>query len=394
MRVIVHFSSVHPRTDVRIRYKQVATLARALGDEVRFYVQDGLGDEVDLDGRCAIMDTGAPLPRLKRMVVGAWRITRAVRKARPRIAHFHDPELLPWAILLKFSGVKVIYDVHEDVPRQIRHNPRLPTWVRPLLPPVASFVEWAAALCLDGVVAATPEIARRFPSRKTVLVQNYPILSEHDSAARPPQSARPRDFAYIGGLTGHRGLFGIVDAIGMVADGARLRLAGAFVSESEALQARGRPGWLSVDFEGWLGRGEVADLLSQVRAGLVTLHPLRNYVEARPVKLFEYMAAGLPVVASDFPRWREIIEGAGCGLLVDPLDASAIARAMEWVLAHPDEAQKMGERGYQAVMEIYNWDVEAKKLVAFYSALLATDADAVAPTMEQCLLESRTPTKV
>ena len=105
--------------------------------------------------------------------------------------------------------------------------------------------------------------------------------------------------------------------------------------------------------------------------GLVVLHPTRNYLDALPVKMFEYMAAGLPVIASDFPLWRKIIDGAGCGLLVDPLDPQAIAEAIDWVLAHPEEAEAMGRRGREAVEAIYNWERESETLVNLYKQFLS-----------------------
>ena len=92
----------------------------------------------------------------------------------------------------------------------------------------------------------------------------------------------------------------------------------------------------------------------------------------RPNKLYEYMAAGLPVIASDFSHWREIIAAANCGLLVDPLDSSAIARAIEYIFAHPEEAAAMGERGRRAVAERYNWAGERRKLVAGYDRLVGS----------------------
>jgi len=88
------------------------------------------------------------------------------------------------------------------------------------------------------------------------------------------------------------------------------------------------------------------------------------------VKMFEYMAAGLPVIASDFPLWRRIVDGAGCGLLVDPLDSAAIARAMQWILDHPEEAEAMGRRGGAAVESNYDWAGEAKKLIGLYCQIL------------------------
>jgi hypothetical protein len=103
---------------------------------------------------------------------------------------------------------------------------------------------------------------------------------------------------------------------------------------------------------------------------MVTLHATSNYLDSYPVKMFEYMSAGLPVIASDFPLWRRIIDGAGCGLLVDPLNHEAIAKAMRWILDHPCEAEAMGQRGRQAVERTYNWDPEAVKLLSLYRELL------------------------
>jgi glycosyltransferase involved in cell wall biosynthesis len=82
--------------------------------------------------------------------------------------------------------------------------------------------------------------------------------------------------------------------------------------------------------------------------------------------MFEYMAAGLPVVASDFPVYREILNGGACGLLIAPADPHALARAIEWIFAHPDEAQAMGEEGRRRSGMLYTWTAERTKLFDLY----------------------------
>ena len=81
------------------------------------------------------------------------------------------------------------------------------------------------------------------------------------------------------------------------------------------------------------------------------------------------MATGLPVIASDFPLWKQIIEENKCGLCVDPLDPKAIAEAIDYLVMHPAEAARMGRNGQMAVKTQYNWAVEEQKLLDLYKSL-------------------------
>ena len=365
--MIIHFTTVHPRDDSRIRSKEVASLTRVF-DDVQLYVQDGLGDEIDLQHGYRIIDTGPRLPRIKRMVVGGWRMFRAVLKARPHVAHFHDPELLPWAILLRLRGIKIVYDVHEDMPQQVKHNPGLPQWAQRTLPPFITFSEWAAGHIFDGFAVPTQTIAGRFPQKKTVLVRNFPILEELHRPNAAPMAARPAHFAYVGYISEVRNIYGMMQAVSKLQDpSARLRLVGSFAIQDTEDRAKAMSEWAgSVVFEGWASRAEVGAILGEVRGGLVVLKPVEHEMLTLPIKLFEYMAAGLPVVSSDFPVWKDIVDDAKCGILVDPLDPAAIAAGMQWLLNHPEEAADMGKRGRAAVEIKYNWAPEAERLVSFY----------------------------
>ncbi|MCD6308768.1 MAG: glycosyltransferase, partial [Candidatus Latescibacteria bacterium] len=192
-----------------------------------------------------------------------------------------------------------------------------------------------------------------------------------DRSGRMAWQERDDAVAYVGSLTLDRGVEEMVEAVGLAAGKTRVRflLAGDFVSRDDEKKVRMLPGWKYVDFQGRTSRTETAALLGRAKAGLVVCRPQSNYMRAYPTKLFEYMAAGIPVVASDFPLWRGIVGSSGCGIMVDPLDTEAVSGAVVRLLEHPREAEEMGRRGREAVLDRYNWDNEEKTLLELYEAL-------------------------
>ena len=306
--------------------------------------------------------------RMRRMLATPFQVLWKAVRSGAKIVHFHDPELIPAGLLLRIAGRRVIYDAHEDLPRQIQSKEWLPPYLRRPVAGLAEALEWLAGRSFDGVVAATPDIAKRFPARKTLVVQNFPIADELYCDVSTAYAERPMVLTYIGGVSRERGAVEMIDAMDKVGEelGATLELAGPFFVAQLESDLAALPGWRKARYLGVLDRGGVRDAMSRARAGLVLLHPTESYLRAYPVKLFEYMAAGIPVVASDFPLWREIVEGAGAGLLVDPKSPAQVAEAISWLLTHEDEAAEMGRRGRQAVLDQYNWAVEEKKLLDFY----------------------------
>lgn len=367
LRSVCHITTVHEAHDVRISLKECAALAAA-GWTVHLVAPGELRGQSSGIRHHSLGAIGGG--RIRRMCLRGWRAWRIASRLEADVYHFHDPELIALGLLLRARGRRVVYDVHENVPEDILSK----SWIPPLLRrPIALAMEWVeqgAAKVLAGIVAATPEIARRFPGERTEVIQNFPIAREFATVESRSLRGTDADFVYVGGLTRSRGAEEMVSAMELVDhEAARLHLAGRFESDALRLRLKSMPGWRKVDFRGWLDRGEIAQLLRQARAGLVVLHPLPNYLESWPIKLFEYMAAGVPVIASDFPLWREIVEGADCGLLVDARNPMEMARAMQWMLDHPEESRSMGERGRRAVEERYNWEGEAAKLARFYELI-------------------------
>jgi len=365
---VVHLTSVHPALDSRILYKEGRTLAESGCRVVLIAPHDR--DEAVAGVRIRAVPPAGN--RRERMTRTALRVYRAALEEGAALYHLHDPELIPAGLLLKLRGKRVIYDAHEDLPRQTLIKEWLPARFRPMTAMAAGWLEALGAAFFDGIVGATPVISRRFPREKTITVRNYPILEELAWPESPAYRRRSPVIAYVGALSEYRGLGQMIQAVARVPDSldARLVLAGRFSPAELEEDARRLPGWSKTEYLGWQSRTGVARLLSQARLGLVLLHPRPNYIDSLPVKLFEYLAAGLPVVASDFPGWREIVEKNRCGFLVDPLDPQAVAQAITRLLENPLEAEAMGRRGREAAVNKYNWKEEGEKLTAFYLSLL------------------------
>ena len=365
---VAHLSSAHPPDDTRIFYKECRTLAQA-GYEVVLIIPH---DRDEVVNGVRIRAVPKPTSRFDRMVGTVREVYRAALEENAIVYHFHDPELIPVGIMLKNKGKKVIYDVHEDLPRQILTKPWIVPFLRRVVGVGAQTVENLCARYFDRIITVTSTIADRFSENKTTVVHNYPILEEFEGPDFIPYQKRDPLVVYVGGITAIRGIKEMVKAVELIPAewGVRLILAGKFSPPALEDDVSAMAGWSNVEYLGWQSRDEVADLLSKARIGLVLLHPTLNYMDAYPIKLFEYMAAGIPVVASDFPLWRKIVSDIGCGLLVDPLNPQAIADAVQWLLAHPVEAELMGQRGQDAVINKYNWSTESQKLLGVYQSLV------------------------
>lgn len=363
---VVHLTSAHPRKDVRIFVKECKSLQQ-MGYDVSIVVADGLGDEVKEEIK--FYDVGKLQGRFKRFTKTTNNVFNKAKELNADVYHLHDPELMPIGIKLKKLHKKVIFDAHEDLPKQLLSKPYLNKFVLKIISKLVAKYEKYATKKFDYIITATPFIREKFLkiNKNTIDVNNFPIIKELNSTTL--WKDKKDEVCYIGGISTIRGIREVVEAFNNESS-ARLNLAGSYGEDNLKDCLVQKKGWSSVNEYGFVNRNEVHSILSKSKAGLVTLYPTINYQDALPVKMFEYMLAGIPVISSNIPLWKKIIENHNCGILVDPLKPKEIREAIMYIIDNPKEAEIMGKNGKQAVLEKYNWNIEKEKLMSVYKEIL------------------------
>ncbi|MFC7685331.1 glycosyltransferase family 4 protein [Ureibacillus sp. GCM10028918] len=363
---VCHLTSVHPHTDTRIYVKECCTLAEN-GFKVTLIAPNAPNEIIN--GVHIVGVDKIEGNRLKRMTQTTDVVYKKALEINADIYHFHDPELIPVGSKLKKKGKIVVYDVHEDVPRQILSKSWIPKFLRTSIAKLFERYESKASQKFDAIITATMHIEKRFKNynKETYSINNFPSLKEMEFSFK--NSDKIDAVCYVGGITKVRGAFEIIEMLGNVNQkrDLKLHLAGP-IDQKISEELLNHTNWSYVEYKGVLDRKDVKEVLSLSKIGLVTLHPIINYLDALPVKMFEYMAAGIPVIASDFPLWRQIIKKANCGVLVNPLNPTQIAEAVHELLNDEQKAKTMGENGRYAVEQEYNWEKESLKLVQLYKS--------------------------
>lgn len=370
MARVAHLTTVHSPFDNRILERECRTLVEA-GHEVVLVAGHPRNEVVS---GVRLRGVRWPRGRVARMSLGVLRVLMAALAERPAVFHLHDPELIPAGLFLRLLRHRVVYDVHEDYATALLEREYLPPRWRPFLSLVLARIEGWCSRHFE-LVLAERYYAERFP--RGILVLNYvrfPEVSDTELEAR--SSAAGVRLLYTGNVKDYRGAFLHARLLNLLPE-AQVHLVGRCTPElAEDLRrlVAGHEERLHLEGIGYLvphARIQEYYLQEEWTAGLA-IFPRRAHTARKELtKIFEYMAYGIPVLASDLPGLRGIVETERCGICVDPDDPRAAVEAVIWLAEHPEEARAMGIRGREAARARYSWEGEGARLVALYARSLA-----------------------
>jgi len=365
-RIVMMANAGHRASDSRIFQKEARSLAQA-GFDVTLVIPHDKDEQRD---GVSILSVPRHPKGWRKLILSPWLVyRRAMKCPGDAVFHLHDSELLWVGVLMRLRGRRMIYDAHEDTPQQITYQHWIPKLLRK---PYGWFYYLLEKLCgrwFNAIIIAEPVIARYFPPAKTTLIRNFPIVSQFPEPTQPYLS-RSRKIIYVGLLSRPRGAVEMAEAAKLINAGNDVKMifAGDF---SPASLRDDILNTYPVEYIPWMDFAQLVQLMMDARAGMIVPHPIERYKTNYPIKLFEYMAAGMPVIASKFGESSRFVQEAQSGIVVDPLKPNEIADAIQWILDHPEEAAEMGRRGRKHTVEKWNWQTEAKVLIDMYQQLFS-----------------------
>jgi len=307
--------------------------------------------------------------RLLRFILGSVEVSVKTIKSKAKVVHFHDPELMFVGVLLSISGKKVFYDVHEDLPKQILYKPWLKSaFIKNLLSISIKITEQLCALFFTKIICATPDIGKKFNPSKTIVVRNFALLSLIDNAPVFDYNNNKINLVYVGGLTRIRGIKELIVVSESFENKIQINLLGQW-EESYYEECKTLKGYNNVKYFGLIPLDEVFKYIKGAHIGISLLSPTKNHLTSLPVKAFEYMACGKPILMSDFPYWKETF--SSCASFVNPANNAEIIEQLNELMNNPEKCNELGKAGRVLIENEYSWEAESKRLIQLYQNLFA-----------------------
>lgn len=369
---VCHISTVHDAYDSRISLRICKALADA-GYDV-YYVVPHPKEEIISKTKIIPLGT-ANKGRFYRFTIGALKALRVSLKVKAQIYHFHDPELIPIGILLVLFGKKVVYDVHEDVRKQILSKDWLPA--KKLVSKIYSLFDWIAQRFFYIILAENSyEKYYENCSKGYEFVLNTPDLSFFQNYNIPDRQNLKNHIFYVGGVSNERGLDVTVKAVNILKEqfqDIHFHCVGPITdADLEGLkQDKSLEGvWSYVTLYDNTPLDKAYEISKQCKVGLAVLKPIPNYLESYSTKTFEYLAISLPVITSDFDIYKNIFEKNNCGWCIDSTKPEVLADCLKEVFTNAKKVEEFTKNGYRYVHAHFSWEKDKERLIRFYSKII------------------------
>ncbi len=361
-------TTVHNRFDGRIFHRQAITLKNA-GYKITFLVP---GNFNGIEEGIHIISFPVLRNKYKRLLSNI-RIVRTALKLKADMYHFHDPDFILYGVILKWiSKQVVIFDVHEDFSLVLLEGEWIPKWLRKIYSTVYRFVEKFASKFFDGLITATDHIHTLFPKEKSIVVHNYP---ENNNIRLNRNNTIPNSLVFIGGLTPIRGIEEMLKAVVISQDKLpiEIHIYGQFTDMDYEKKIMSIYNYEYIHFHDVLPMNEMYQKVSQYSAGIICYLPLPNHIESMPNKIFEYMMLGLPIIGTNFPLWKKIIDENGCGLTCNSSNSKEISDCILSLFSDANELENKARTSSIVYNNHYSWGNEKQLLLNFYSSFLEND---------------------
>ncbi|MFC1619024.1 glycosyltransferase [Candidatus Neomarinimicrobiota bacterium] len=360
-------TSAHNWDDIRILRKEAVSLVKEYQVELHapapFEYREYEGIKIyGLPGWEKVSDRGKIRKELR----------RRLKESDADIFHFHDPELILLGLSAKlFYRKQVIYDIHEDYPSYILHKSWIIKPMRGLIAACLRCLERLAGRIFNHLITTSTAINDRFAHYPSTIIANYPRLLLNGNFPEKPEGTVA--FVYAGSMEDIRGIRELGHAFIKASDRSSVKMKlniagpirGSVEFKNDMLTIFNHP---LIEYHGVLEFEKAMELMNCCHVGLIPFLPVASNQNIVPHKLFDYMVAGLAVMATDYPGWPQELTDGKIGILFNPNDLDATVEHLLAVAGEPQQLQQMGRYAFELVREQFSWDSQEEKLLHVYES--------------------------
>ncbi|MCG9879097.1 MAG: glycosyltransferase [Bacteroidia bacterium] len=377
MQRVCHFSSVHHVWDTRVFYRECVSLAKeyqvtliAIGDEGNY---SKLGVNV--------IAVNKPQNFIERYLFTIFKVFFLAIKQEASLYHIHDAEMVPFGIILRILGKKVIYDIHENTHDDILLKTWIPLKIRSFIASLYNILLWFGSKFLHYiVVVAEPKFLPKFfvNESKATIIQNFADIDDYSNFLVEKRSAiKVNNLFYVGMIKDmYYDIYPVLDSLRILKSrgvNCHLHIIGYFGKNKEA-NLETYTFWEEVKsmvtFYGFLETAKAYQISTKCKIGLCIKNQPEEMLVSHERKFFEYMCIGLPSIFCNQSIYKDLNEKHNIGISINILNPSEIAEAIEFLLSNPIVLDEKSSNSYQTAMHTFNWKMESKVLLKLYKSLL------------------------